>query len=62
MSQVHEQEEIEIIIDYKGSYFKTVFNKKGKYYYCPICGSSDKSPIFFKEEDLIAHMLTHFKQ
>ena len=49
-----------VLVDYNGSLFKTIYDEDGSFFYCPICGS-DKSVIFFKEEDLIHHMLTHIR-
>ncbi len=52
-------EKEKILVSYKGSYFYTYYNPKEEYFYCPICGTRDDSPIFFSKDDLIFHMKTH---
>jgi uncharacterized Zn finger protein (UPF0148 family) len=48
----------EVIIDYKGSIFKTLKREDGRFY-CPICGAGENAPIFFTESDLIRHICNH---
>jgi hypothetical protein len=56
-------EKTEIVeIDYEGSLFETIYDIEGGFYYCPLCGDSDGSPIFFKKSDLINHILNHFTE
>ncbi len=49
-------------VDHEGSLFETLYNYEKRYYYCPICGSGTDAPIFFFEEDLIAHIISHVKR
>ncbi len=53
---------VEKTIDYEGSLFTTIYDEEKNFYYCPICGEREKSPIFFKEEDLISHILSHYRR
>jgi len=57
------QEELEVVrVEVDGSSFSAYFHKLERFYFCPVCGLGEDSPIFFKQVDLLAHMAAHVKQ
>jgi len=56
------ESELELrLVDFEGSKFYTYYNRRQCFYYCPVCGTEEGNPIFFKLQDLISHMRTHVK-
>ena len=59
---IREEDFEEVLIEYNGSYFKTMVHKSEKYYVCPLCGIGDLEPIFFSKSDIIWHIKYHLTE